>query len=368
MRMWLSKDIFSFSFGHLFSKNVIFIHFENKKEYREILKKMVPKAKWSPQFHAWYVPDTNTYRKSFLLPLKLYSGDEILQKIHPVNQSFFVLLIQNLRLQSYSENTIKTYAVEFAQWLYVLQHVSADTISPEDLKSYFLYCVTDLQLSENQIHSRLNALKFFYEKILNRPKFFFDIPRPKKKVSLPKVLSKEEIIRLFQVTHNTKHLVILKLCYGLGLRVSEIVQLKISSIDSQRMMVHIENAKGKKDRYVPLPESILLELRTYYREYKPKEYLFENHQQQPMSVRTVQKIFKDAMDKAHIYKKVGIHGLRHSYATHLLELGTDMSFIQKLLGHNHIKTTQVYAKVSNTFLSKVVSPLDTLYLHPKSNP
>jgi site-specific recombinase XerD len=146
----------------------------------------------------------------------------------------------------------------------------------------------------------------------------------------------------------------------MGLRVSEIVNLKITDIDSNRMLVHIENAKGKKDRYVTLPLSILDDLRKYYNTYRPKTHLFEGQFGGQYSIRSVQAVFKNAMKKAKINKDVGIHGLRHSYATHLLEKGTDMYFIQKLLGHANIKTTEIYAKVSNRQLSSIKSPLDDL--------
>ena len=152
----------------------------------------------------------------------------------------------------------------------------------------------------------------------------------------------------------------LKLCYEMGLRVSEIVNLKITNIDSKRMAVLIEAAKGKKDRYVTLPTSILDELRHYYRAYRPEKYLFEGRYGGQYSIRSVQTVFKNAMRKAKINKSVGLHGLRHSYATHLLECGTDMVFIQKLLGHRDIKTTEIYAKVSNRHLSNIKSPLDDL--------
>jgi len=144
----------------------------------------------------------------------------------------------------------------------------------------------------------------------------------------------------------------------MGLRVSEIVNLKVANIDSGRMLVHIEAAKGKRDRYVTLPASILDDLRNYYRTYRPKTYLFEGQYGGQYSIRSVQAVFKNAMQKAKINKSVGIHGLRHSYATHLLEYGTDMVFIQKLLGHKDIKTTEIYAKVSNRHLRNVRSPLD----------
>ena len=144
----------------------------------------------------------------------------------------------------------------------------------------------------------------------------------------------------------------------MGLRVSEITNIKISDIDSQNMRVHIQSGKGKKDRYVNLPESVLEQLRNYYKEYKPTEYLFEGQYGGAYSVRSIQQIFKDSMLKAKIIKKVGVHSLRHSFATHLLENGTDVRFIQDLLGHTNIKTTLLYTQISDNSLRKIVSPLD----------
>lgn len=157
-----------------------------------------------------------------------------------------------------------------------------------------------------------------------------------------------------------KHNTMLRLCYGMGLRVSELVGLKVTDIDSGNMQAHIRRAKGKKDRYVPLPASILEQLRSYFREYRPKEYLFEGQYGGAYTVRSAQTVFKQAMQKAGINKHVGIHGLRHSYATHLLEAGTDIGFIQKLLGHEDIKTTLLYAQVTDRNLKQIKSPLDSL--------
>ena len=152
----------------------------------------------------------------------------------------------------------------------------------------------------------------------------------------------------------------LRLCYGMGLRVSEITNLKISDIDSKNMQVLLEKSKGKKDRYVNLPESILLQLRAYFQQYKPKKYLFEGQYGDQYSIRSAQQVFKNALKKAKINKATGIHGLRHSFATHLMENGTDVRFIQELLGHNDIKTTLPETHVSNKILKRIQSPLDNM--------
>ena len=346
--------------GNLINKDVLWIAMPNEIAYRNFLRQIIKNSKWSSSKKMWYVSDTKANRSILNYKPKIYNANVILRKINPINKPYFSQFIELLRLKAYSESTIKTYCTELAQYLYVLDKISADTIDAERLRAYLLYCITDLGLSENQIHSRLNALKFFYEHLFDWTNFYYEIPRPKKKEALPKVFSANEIKRIFEVTTNLKHLMMLKMAYGMGLRVSEIAELKINNIDSDRMLVLIQNSKGKKDRYVPLPHTILDELRAYYKSFKPKEFLFENDYHQPMAVRSIQAVFKLAKDKANIKKTIGIHGLRHSYATHLLEYGTDMSIIQKLLGHSHVKTTQVYAKVSNTFIANIKSPLDEL--------
>jgi len=352
---------YQFSVGEYLDKNVIFVHFQYNSLLHKELKEKFSTAKWSMSKKCWYLPDVAAIRNEIGMAPKTDIGKALINQIHTVNQAALQRMHELLLLKSYSPNTIKTYCTEFAQLLHLLQNKHVDTLTPERLRSYFLYCATKLNLSENIIHSRINAIKFYFEQVLHREKIFFEeIPRPKKKSSLPKVISKRDIVRLFAQVGNPKHLLMIKLCYGMGLRVSEIVNLKITNIDSGRMLVHIEAAKGKKDRYVALPSSILDDLRNYYRAYRPKIYLFEGQYGGQYAIRSVQAVFKNAMQKAKINKTVGIHGLRHSYATHLLECGTDMVFIQKLLGHNSLKTTEIYAKVSNRQLGNIKSPLDDL--------
>jgi integrase/recombinase XerD len=339
-------------------KAVIFILFDYSTRLNERVRKLTG-VKWSGTRKAWYVPDIPTYRQKFNLPAILV-GKEVLAHIDPVNQPAMQRLVETLQLKAYSPSTLRTYRNEFAQLLYVLKTTPVDTLDAKQLRSYFLYCINTVKLSENTLHSRMNAIKFYVEQVLNHDKFFFDIPRPKKPSLLPKVVSTTDIKQLFEVTTNLKHNTMLKLCYGMGLRVSEIINIKITDVDSRNMQVFIARAKGKKDRYANLPESILEQLRVYFLAYKPKKFLFEGQYGEQYSTRSIQQAFKMAMLKAKINKDVGIHGLRHSFATHLLESGTDIRFIQELLGHNDIKTTLRYTHVSEKSIKNIKSPLDNL--------
>jgi len=281
--------------------------------------------------------------------------------IHLINHSAIIKMVEQLKLKGYSENTIKTYQNEFAQFLIALKHHSVDNCDAQKVRSYMLYCHEHLKLKENTLHSRLNALKFYFEQVLHREKMFFkEIPRPKKHLILPKTIHQNDIKKMLEATVNLKHNTMLKLCYGMGLRLSEIINIKVKDIDSKNMQVFIEKSKGKKDRYVNLPQSILEQLRTYYKEYRPQKYLFEGQDGGQYSKRSLQNVFKNALHKAGVNKNVGIHSLRHSYATHLLEQGTDIRFIQELLGHKDIKTTLIYTDVTNNSIRNVKSPLDNL--------
>ncbi|MCO6495937.1 MAG: tyrosine-type recombinase/integrase [Bacteroidetes bacterium] len=339
-------------------KNVIWLSFIKDFKIIEQIKQMLP-AKWSQSKKCWYVFDNRANRFKLGLEDKPI-GTELMNSISPVNKTEFEKFLNMLTLKAYSANTVRSYSTEFAQLLQILKNIPVSGLSPQKLQSYFLYCIKVLNLSENTVHSRINAVKFYYEQVLHKDKMFIDIPRPKIPLQLPKALNKREVQKIFEVTQNSKHRLILKLCYGMGLRVSEIINLKIEHIDSERMVVLVKNAKGKKDRMVKLPESVLEELRSYYKEYLPKIYLFEGSGGMPYSIRSVQNVFKLAMNKARIRKRVGIHGLRHSYATHLLETGTDISLIQKLLGHNQIKTTLIYTQIADKQITGIRSPLDNL--------
>jgi Site-specific recombinase XerD len=216
------------------------------------------------------------------------------------------------------------------------------------------------KLSASEQNQKINSIKFFYEKVLNRPKEVYEIPRPKKPFQLPGVFSENEVRRILDAEENLKHKCILCLAYAGGLRVSEIINLKISDIDSDRMIIHIKNSKGKKDRIVMLSQKLLIILREYYKSYKPKAYLFEGMNGGKYSARSIQSLLKTIKKRAGVTKRGSVHTLRHSFATHLFEGGTDILSIKKLLGHNSLRTTMIYTHISKEHINKIQSPLDKL--------
>lgn len=318
--------------------------------------------KWSQTQKSWYVLDTPQYRTRFGLQVDLV-GKEVLSHIDIINQPALTRLIETLQLKCYSVNTLKTYRNEFAQLLYVMKDKCVDDLDAERLRSYFLYCINTLKLSENTLHSRINAVKFYFEQVLKREKFFFEIPRPKKPLTLPNVLAISQVEKLFAQLENLKHKTMLFLAYSAGLRVSEVTNLKIKDIHSARMVINIRGAKGKKDRTVALSAGILDLLRKYHLAYKPTDWLFEGqYKGEAYSTRSLQQIFHRAKTADRIAQDVTFHSLRHSYATHLHESGTDIKLIQELLGHNDLKTTLRYTHVSNRTLENIKSPFDNLNL------
>lgn len=265
-----------------------------------------------------------------------------------------------LILKGYSPNTIRNYSNEFHQLLRLLGRRNVTELTKPQILSYLLWLLEKKGCSETKVHTTVNAIKFYFEKVLERCVEFYDLPRPKKPWKLPSVLAEEEVLQMIQQMTNIKHRSILMAGYAGGLRVSEIIGLKLVDIDSKRMMIHIHGAKGKKDRMIPLSKVLLETLREYYLAYHPKEWIFENPQGGQYSVRSAQQILQDAKYAAGIHKKGSIHLLRHSYATHLMEGGTDIRIIQELLGHNCIKTTMRYTHVSKKDIGRIESPLDKL--------
>ncbi len=347
-------------------KEVIFIRFPYDSGLIKRVKAL-DGVRWSQKQKAWHVPDTPKYRERFGIAHKL-AGKDTLARIYPVNRDALNLFVEKLQLKAYSPNTITTYKAEFAQLLYILKDKPATDLTADRLKAYFLYCINELRLTENTIHSRINAVKFYYEQVEGREKMFFDMPRPKKRIILPNVLAIRQVEKLFSKLENLKHKTMLYLAYSAGLRVSEVVNLKVHDIHAERLVINIKAAKGKKDRTVVLSQGILSLITKYHTAYKPQIWLFEGqYNNEKYSTRSLQQIFHRAKLAAEIKQEVTFHSLRHSYATHLHERGTDIKLIQELLGHNDIKTTMRYTHVSNLSLLQITSPFDNLKLE-ENNP
>lgn len=338
----------------------------------------LPGAAWSRSLGCWHIPDTPENRNRCGLPA-VEDGKPVAPpatnapertaqplkqqalQLSPANTLQLQLFVQRLQLKGYSASTIKTYRNEFAVFLTTLGRHDATAFTPQRIRDYLQYCHTRLGLSENTLHSRINALKFYYEQVLGRERFFWEIPRSKKPLQLPKVISEDKILQGLNALSNLKHKTLLMVAYSGGLRVSEAVRLRLTDIDRDRMQLFIARSKGKKDRVVPLARILLPVLDQYLKQYQPKEWLFENQGKSGhYSTRSAQIIFRQAYAGLGLPDNVSFHSMRHSYATHLLENGIDIAYIQSLLGHNDIKTTMRYTHVSKKVLGSIENPLDAI--------
>ncbi|RPD45180.1 tyrosine-type recombinase/integrase [Paracnuella aquatica] len=280
--------------------------------------------------------------------------------LSPENLHALTRLQAMIQLKGYSHNTLQSYSNEFHLLLRLLGRVYVSDLTKDHIQSYLLWLIQKKGYSETHVHMAVNALKFYFEQVEGRGREFYDLPRPKKPSKLLQILAEEEVVSLLMKTGNLKHRALLMTSYSAGLRVRELVNLKVLDIDSKRMMVHIRCGKGKKNRMVPLSRVLLQTLRAYFVAHRPKVYLFEGDRGGAYSTRSAQKVLHQAKRDAGIYKVGSIHSLRHSYATHLLEGGTDIRYIQCFLGHNNLKTTMRYRQVSRVKVESIGSPMDEL--------
>lgn len=266
--------------------------------------------------------------------------------------------LAKLEVRHYSLSTAKTYIAQFERFLNYFPEVYDPMELGEKEINMYLQSIVQERKSASYQNQAINAIKFYYEVVEGMARRFYNIDRPIKKEPLPKVLSKESVLKMINNTHNIKHRCILSLLYSGGLRRSELINLEINDIDSHRMVITIRSGKGKKDRLTLLSNVLLRDLREYYKVYKPKKYLIEGPKGSQYSTSSVRKIVNIAAKRSGIITQVTPHILRHSFATHLLEAGTDIRNIQVLLGHNSIKTTQIYAHVATDHFKKIQNPLD----------
>lgn len=334
-------------------QDVIKLEFTFDNEIIKIIK--CNNGRWSKTLNGWYLP------KSKPLLLKVLNQAAAL-KGKDLERLEIKEMVRSLELKSYSPNTINSYKNSLNLFIDHFYPRSIKELNKQEIEDFLLVLAKEKGYSETAVHSIVNAIKFYYEQVLGQSREFYQIQRPKKPIKNPTVFSENEVKKIFNAFTNKKHQLILMIGYAAGLRVSEIVNLKIEDIDSERMVIHIRCAKGKKDRQVMLSSKLLELLRQYYLAFKPKKYLFEGQTGNQYSSRSIQKLLSVAKAKAGVKKMGSVHALRHSFATHLLEGGTSLNIIQQLLGHNDIKTTLKYIHVSKIFLGKVESPFDKLDL------
>jgi integrase/recombinase XerD len=346
------------------------------------LVKTLPGARWHPEMKCWHIalalgPATKLNHRFFgqleFVPVKESPSHQVTKSAiaehygsvlalvpippdRPVPEEF----IKTLKLRQYSLRTIKTYTEMLKLFMRFYRDKELEMITDEDIREYLLYLVDKRQVSQSYQNQAINAIKFYYEQVVGRPTRKYYLQRPKKERKLPGVLSEEEVTAILRQVQNLKHKCILYLIYSAGLRLGEAVYLRITDIDSKRKMIIVRHGKGKKDRYSLLSDTLLELLRRYYRVYKPKEWLFEGQYGSQYSEKSVQSIFKRALKASGVMKQASVHTLRHSFATHLLEHGTDIRYIQELLGHANTKTTLIYTHITKTGFEKIKSPLDNL--------
>lgn len=262
-----------------------------------------------------------------------------------------------LELKKYSNSTVKSYVSAFENFINYYNETAIDELNENDIRQYLQWLVQKGR-SKSYINQAINSIKFYYEIVLGMSNRFYNIERPRKDKKLPVVLSKVHVKKIIDNTNNLKHRCIVSLLYSAGLRRSELLNLKPTDIDSSRMLIFVRDAKGNKDRYTLLSSNTLRDLRQYYKAWKPSVYLFEGQKRDQYSANSVGKIINEAVIKAGIRKKVTPHTLRHSFATHLLESGTDLRYIQLLLGHSSTKTTEIYTHVAKSSFDSIKNPLD----------
>ena len=332
---------------------MVFILKKNSQLIERIKK--LDGARWSQSKKVWHLPDTPENRERFKI--------SVVQQQIPSAEGIIHLekFEQWLQSKRYSTNTIKTYKEALKSFLVFYHQKELNTITNEDVVLYNINYILKHNLSSSYQNQIVNALKLYFKTVQDKKIDLEKVHRPKRAKVLPNVLSKEEVKMILEAHSNIKHKMMLSLIYSCGFRSGELIALQPVHIDSKRNIVLLKNAKGKKDRIVPLSPKILEMLREYYKLYQPTVYLFEGQiAGSPYDSRSLQQVLKQALQKTKITKPVTLHWLRHSYATHLLESGTDLRYIQELLGHNSSKTTEIYTHVSTKNIQQIKSPFDDL--------
>ena len=351
-------------------KRCIAIRFD--RDYELIRKaRKIPDIKFSQTNRCWYVEEKGGIVATIFSALKEhawidYSGvrhtEHATNAKRELRRDCPVDYIEQLDRMRYSENTKRVYVNFFKSFLNYFPDTPPEEISDDQVNRYMNHLLMTKKVGTSTQNQVINAIKFYYKKVRKGRRKVYALERPLKETKLPKVLSEEDVVAILTAVDNIKHKTMLWLIYAAGLRRSELINLKINDVDSRRMVLNIRAGKGKKDRITLLSEKVLVLLRAYFREYRPKVWLFEGSQGNPYSATSLQKVFAQALRRSGVRKEASLYTLRHSFATHLLERGTDLRYIQSLLGHNSSKTTEIYTHVTTKGFEKIRSPLDDLDL------
>ena len=278
----------------------------------------------------------------------------------PEEELFLEPTRQELSLRGYSRHTRKSYCHHLLRFR---RHVQREPgqVDEAEIRQYLLHLIEEEGVSRAYLNQAISAIKFLHNRVLKTPLTVGDLPRPRRERRLPVVLSRAEVLRIFAALDNPKHRALLMVAYSSGLRVSEVARLRVEDIDVDRMMIRVHLAKGRKDRYTPLSRVALEALNAYQQGCRPQNWLFPGAREgRHLTTRSVQKVLERARKKARLLKHVTMHTLRHSYATHLLEDGTDLRYVQELLGHQRPETTMIYTHVTRKDLLRIRSPLDNI--------
>jgi integrase/recombinase XerD len=335
--------------------------------------KSVPGGGWNKE-QGWRIPATRQARELLLNQLRLHGiqagkkGELRMEEIKSAKkisltdaeETAMLKLVEQLMLQRYSHNTIRTYRQAFFQYLMETDHALANT-DREQIRDYLLKQIKTQKWSESTQNTFINALAFYFRKVASLDLDLKNL-RPREPKSLPNVLSEEEVVKILQACENTKHKTILMLIYSAGLRLSELISIRRDDLHFASNKIFVKSGKGKKDRYSLLSEKMKSQIQVYISEYRPRYWLFEGQTDEQYSVRSVQAILRRAVEKAGVNPFATVHTLRHSFATHLLERGTDIRYIQEILGHNSVKTTEIYTHITKKGGEQIKSPLDNLDL------
>lgn len=349
------------------------IIFKYNLEFMNFLKRY-PYHNWDSKNKWWTIP----YSEKYLAEIKQFAeerdykliveeepqGEQGAKRITTFDVANYRKCPKEMRLKlqeiRYSERTIKVYCSAFEEFINFHHRYEINKIDEQKVIEFLRYLVMERKVSTSYQNQSINAIKFYYEKVLSGQRKFYFIDRPKKEKTLPTVLNEEEVIRLFAHVKNIKHKCILMLAYSAGLRLGEIVRLRLADIDRERMQIRVVQSKGKKDRYAKLAVKFLKVYDEYLAEYQPKEHLFEGAKGGEYSPNSIQNIIKAVSNRAGIEKKVTMHTLRHTYATHSLENGVDLRYIQSMMGHESSRTTEIYTHVTTKGFDQIRSPLDNL--------